>query len=429
MRFLYSAVLYFLTPLVILRLLILSIRNPDYRKRWTERFGFTSLPSSENKILWIHAVSVGEVQASKPLVHQLQKQYPQLQIMVTTMTPTGAKTVQQQFGDTVIHKYIPYDLPVSVKRFLLLVKPVMLIVMETEIWPNLYYQCNRKNIPVIIANARLSRKSFTGYHALGRFTAVTLSYVSHVLAQGQVDADRFEMLGVAKSRIIITGNLKFDIRFPGSIREQAQVIRRYLSVNRPVWISASTHEGEEKILLNAFQKVIKNHPDCLMIIAPRHPERFEMVTNLSIKHGFNTLRKSQHQPISSDTKVFILDTLGELPVFYAASDIAFVGGSLVNHGGHNMLEPASLGVPVITGPYISNFEEITDMLVASGAAWVIHDPEQLVDRINLLLIDANLRYSAGENGKKLVESNRGNVIKLLEILNHYLVNYVESDVK
>lgn len=421
MRFLYTAVLFLLLPYVIVRLLILSVRNPDYRKRLQERLGFVTVSNINSPLLWIHAVSVGEVQAAKPLINRLQTEYPQLVILITTMTPTGAQTVEQQFGNTVVHQYIPYDLPFAVNRFLSSIKPAILIVMETEIWPNLFFHCRNNNIPVIIANARLSEKSYSKYKRLAQFTRNTLSRVTCVLARGNSDAMRFIDLGVDEDKVLIMGNLKFDIKFPESLMEQAAVIRRYLSVNRLILMAASTHEGEDKILLDAFKEVLEKHQNCLLIIAPRHPERFETVAELSIKSGFKTVCKSQNQQPAEDTQVFILDTLGELPVYYAASDVAFIGGSLVPVGGHNMLEPASLGVPVITGPHNYNFEDVTRLLEECGAAWVIHDTSQLIEKINLLLSDANLRHSVGEKGRKLVESNRGNVNRLMEILKPYLI--------
>lgn len=420
MRFLYSAVLFILFPLVILRLLILSLRNPDYRKRIKERLGLVSLQNVNSPLLWIHAVSVGEVQAAKPLVNRLQTECPEYHILITTTTPTGAKTVERQFGHTVIHRYIPYDLPFAVKHFLSLIKPVILIVMETEIWPNLFFYCSERKIPVILANARLSEKSHNKYKRLPEFTRDTLLKVSYVLARGNSDAEHFADLGVDSKNIMVMGNLKFDIKFPESLREQAAVVRRYLSVNRPILIAASTHEGEERILFDVFKEVLEQHSDCFLIIAPRHPERSQTIMDLSAKYGLKTIRKSEGQSPTEDIQVFILDTLGELPVYYAASDVAFIGGSLVPVGGHNMLEPASLGIPVITGPYYFNFDEVARLLEENNAAWIIHNKNQLIKQINLLLSDANLRHSAGEKGKKLVESNRGNVDKLIDILKPYL---------
>ena len=417
---LYSAVLYLLVPFIVLRLLVLSIRNPAYRKRIKERFGFSKIQDSNSPVIWIHAVSVGEVHASKPLVEQIIKSYPQFQILITTMTPTGAEAVRNQLGNRVIHFYIPYDLPDAVDRFVSSIKPALLVVMETEIWPNLFHTCKKNNVPVVIANARMSEKSCNGYNRLSTLTRKTLSNVSFVIAQAQQDADHFVMLGLDKNRIKVSGSIKFDIEFPEIIRERSALLHRDLFLNRPVFIAASTHAGEEQIILSAFGKILYQHPDCLLIIAPRHPDRAGKIAEISAQSGFVTVRKSQNPKIDDRVMVYLLDTLGELPEYYAASDLAFVGGSLIPHGGHNMLEPACLGIPVITGPYNHNFSEISVMLQNAGAAWIVSDSDQLVNQVNILLADKVLRYSAGEKGKKLVEDNRGSIHRLMEIIGSYL---------
>jgi len=402
------------------------MRNPDYWKRWWERFGYSPVLGDVRPVLWIHAVSVGEVHATKPLINQLLKDYPQYQILITTMTPTGALSVQQNFADTVKHRYLPYDLPGSVKRFITRIQPRLFVVMETELWPNLFYYCGVRSIPVILANARMSEKSTRGYMRLSILTRKTLTDISWIAAQSQADADRLIRLGAVPDRVTVTGNLKFDIKLPYSLVEQSESLRRKLSVNRPVWIAASTHEGEENIILDAFANVLNEHRQCLLIIAPRHPERCNKVVELCEKHGYQTMRKSQAVSFNKHMQVFVLDTLGELPMFYAASDIAFIGGSLVSAGGHNMMEPASLGVPVIIGPYVHNFMEISQLLQESGAAWIVSDAEQLAGKVNELLADANLRHSAGEKGRKIVETNRGGTNLLMRNLQPYLVKNATS---
>lgn len=399
---------------------MLSLREPGYRKRLHERFGFTRETDIDGPLLWVHAVSVGEVHAARPLIDHLQKQYPQYRILVTTMTPTGADMADRQFGGAVIHRYIPYDLPAAVKRFLACLSPALLIVMETEIWPNLFFYCRRNNIPVVIANARLSEQSCAGYRHLAPLTRATLARVNVIAARDQADAQRFISLGADAKIVSIMGNLKFDISLPDNMNQQVAGIRHDLADDRPMWIAASTHEGEEQIILAAHAEILKQHPACLLIIAPRHPRRFDMVMELSIKAGFSTIRKTRQQRLTNDVQVFILDTLGELPAYYGASNLAFTGGSLVPAGGHNMLEPASLGLPVIAGPHNHNFEEIAGMLEAAGALWIVHDSGELTARVNRLLADVGLRRRAGEQGKKLVESNRGSVNVLLRILEPYL---------
>ena len=420
LRLLYSAVLYVLIPFVVFRLLFYAIRNPAYRKRIHERFGFVKKPDSSLPVIWIHAVSVGEVHAARPLVDQIIRSYPHYQLLITTMTPTGAEAVHNHFGDRVLHCFIPYDLPDAVNRFIVRIRPALLVVMETEIWPNLFYYCRLNDIPVVIANARMSEKSYAGYKRLAGLTRDTLSKVSYVIVQAQVDAERLVSLGADKNMVTVSGSIKFDIEIPEEIRKRGLLLHQDIFHNRPVWIASSTHAGEEQIILSALGSILQQHPNCLLIIAPRHPERSNIIAELSNKSGFPTVRKSQGQKVDDQVKVFLLDTLGELPEYYAASDIAFVGGSLVPHGGHNMLEPACLGVPVITGPNNHNFSEISAMLQHSGAAWLVKGVEELAHRVNLLLTDKHLRHDAGEKGRKLVQENRGSIHRLMDILHPYL---------
>ena len=424
MRRIYSFILYLIVPFVVLRLFWLGFRNPDYRRRWKERFGFPDKITSHDKLIWLHAVSVGEVQASRPLVNCLLEEYSDYKILITTMTPTGADSVKQYFGDDVRHLYLPYDLPVSIKHFISVIEPSILIVMETELWPNLFHYCHEKNIPVIVVNARMSEKSAKGYQRFSSFTRSTFENISLVVAQGKKDAERMIALGADEDKVIVTGNLKFDIHLPHSVTEQAQALRRYLSVNRPVWIAASTHEGEEKIILEAFEKVLQQQPHCLLVIVPRHPERSTSVGELCAKRNLKVLSKSDNRECDKDVKVFILDTLGELPMYYAAADVAFVGGSLTKTGGHNMLEPACLGLPVIMGPHVFNFQEISQLLLDEGAAWKVTNADELSTRVSSLLGDANLRHSVGERGRAIVLNNRGNVEKIMELISDFFRTHV-----
>ncbi len=416
MRLLYTAILYLLAPFVLLRLVWLGFKNRDYWSRWTERFGFISSTIYKRPIIWVHAVSVGEVQAATPVINRLLSEYPQYQILVTTVTPTGAAMVNQQFGDNVIHYYLPYDLPRAVNRFLAILKPVVLIVMETELWPNLFFQCNQNSIPILLVNARMSRQSFLGYKRFSIITRHVLSNVSMIAAQTEDDGNRLITLGADPSRIVVTGSLKFDVNIPHSIVEEAQSIRRYFSVNRPIWIAASTHEGEEKSILIAHRKILQTHKDCLLIIAPRHQERFANVAELSLKNGFRTICKTEAAEFSNDIEVYILDTLGELLVYYAASDVAFVGGSLQPFGGHNVLEPASVGIPIITGQYVHNFMEINRLLVDIGAELQISSTTELTEKVGSLLSDGNLRHQMGQLGKQVVARNKGSTMRVMDII-------------
>ena len=416
MYFLYSLILYLSVPPVLLRLLWLGRRDPAYLERWRERFGYCRPLSGDAPVIWIHAVSVGEVQAAQPLAAQLLRQYPGHRLLFSTVTPSGARRVQQLFNGGVEHRYFPYDLPGAVARFLSRMRPVLVIVMETEIWPNLYRRCRRRGIPVVLVNARLSEQSWRGYRRFLPLAGTTLRCLSLIAAQSRADADRFLSLGAAPEAVKVTGNLKFDVKQPHSVIEAGEVMRRFFSVNRPIWFAASTHEGEEETVLDAFARVLRKHGDCLLILAPRHPERALGVVELARRHGFQPIRHSDRGGYSAGTRVYVLDTLGELPVFYAASDVSFVGGSLVPAGGHNLLEPAALGVPVISGPHLYNFAGTADLLGDAGALYRVSTAAELASRVDCLLQDANLRHGMGEKGRQAVLANQGTLHRLLDTL-------------
>jgi 3-deoxy-D-manno-octulosonic-acid transferase len=418
-RPIYTLLLYLIAPFVFLRLAWRSIRAPEYRRRWGERLGkSTTSPLADS--IWLHAVSVGEVQAAVPLVRALIQAYPNRPLVITTTTPTGSQRVRDVFGDQVFHVYIPYDLPFAVSRFLRSISPSIAIIMETELWPNLFHGCRARGVPVVVANARLSEKSMAGYRRVARLARETLADVTIVAAQGRSDGERFRTLGAAPDALRITGSIKFDIKLAASLREEAEVLRRQLGSERPVWIAASTHEGEDEQVLEAFDRVRNAMPDCLLVLVPRHPERFARVAAMCRRHGFPTVLRSEKEFPEASTRVYLGDTLGDLPLLYAASDVAFVGGSLVPLGGHNVLEPAALGLPVITGPHTFNFDEIVGMLLDVKGAQQVKDADQLAACVELFLRDANTRHLAGENGRKLVEDNRGALERLLVIVNELL---------
>jgi 3-deoxy-D-manno-octulosonic-acid transferase len=425
-RTLYPLISYLLLPWAVARLIWSGFHNPEYYRRWRERFGIIPTRECSRPLIWIHAVSVGEVQAASPLINRLLDDFPHCQILVTTMTPTGADTVRQRFSQAVDHYYLPYDIPLAVSRFVKRLQPAMLIVLETEIWPNLFRACRRQRVPILLVNARMSERSASGYGRVAQLTRSTLADINLIAAQSRTDADRFLRLGAVPERTRVIGNLKFDISLPPSIHEQAESLRRFLGVNRPVWIAASTHEGEEQQILEAFERILMQHQDCLLLLAPRHPERFERIADLCHRVGDRVARHSRGDPVTAATRVYLVDTLGELPVFYAAADVAFVGGSLVPVGGHNMLEPASLGVPVITGPHCFNFSEVVTILQEAGAAWVVGDGRQLAERLDGLLADPDLRYRAGEYGRAAVESHCGGVEEIIGLLQPYLPACVRS---
>ena len=423
-RLIYSLVLYLSVPFVLARLLWRGRLNHDYWYRWPERFGWFKTPALKAPI-WIHAVSVGEVQAALPLVRELLARYPYRSIVVTTTTPTGSGRVRAELGDTVFHVYMPYDLPGAVERFLDRVKPQCLLVMETELWPNLFYQSRQRDIPIVVANARLSQRSLVGYQRLKKLMQATLRQIELIAAQGEADAKRFESLGFPANKINVTGSIKFDLDIPDSVIQAGKELRLSFGESssgkqRPVWIAASTHEGEDEKILRAFTVVRKKISDVLLILVPRHPERFSTVAALCERRGFTVVRRTENKNFDPDTQVFVVDTLGELLVFYAASEVAFVGGSLVSTGGHNVLEPAALGLPVVTGLHMFNFAEISKAMREAGALQQVDDVDQLAAAVIDLLTHPETRQAMGKQGKKLVAENRGSLEKLLELVKPYI---------
>ena len=405
MRRLYSALLYLIAPLVIVRLWLKGRRNPAYRRRWRERFGALPDPGP-SPVIWIHAVSVGEAQAAQPLIRRLLADYPEHRVLVSTTTPTGLDQVTRLFGDTVLHRYFPFDLPGIVNRYLDRVRPVILIVMETEIWPNLLAGCAERRIPVALVNARLSARSAGGYERVRPLVAEALSRFSRIAVQTPRDGERFAALGAPAERIVETGNLKFDIRLPASISEQSEVLRLSWGLDRPVWIAASTHEGEEKKVLAAHARVLERYPQALLVLVPRHPERFDAVADLVRRENYRFARRSSGVG-DPDIQVFLGDTMGELVVFFGAADVAFVGGSLVGVGGHNVLEPAALGVPTVFGPHMFNFAVISELFTEEGAAVQVADENALAETVMRWFGDPGERTGVGEAGRRVGDANRG----------------------
>ncbi len=417
--FIYNLLLIFIFPLVLARLLIRSIRQPEYRQRLGERMG--SFPACENdKLIWVHAVSVGEVIAAVPLIRLLQNNYAQYQILVTTSTPTGSQQLLKLFPDSVTHVYAPYDLPLAVNRFLDRAHPALALIMETEIWPNLYSQCHQRGIPLMLVNARLSARSAASYRRVLPLTQRVLACIDRVAVQNSADAERFLQLGMDRSKLEVTGSIKFDLVIPASLTEQAQALRRLLGVDRSVWIAASTHEGEDEMVLDAFQQLSRSITDALLILVPRHPDRFERVASLCNKYKLNTVRRSKSETCQPDTQVYLGDTMGELLLLYAASDVAFIGGSLVDTGGHNPLEPAALGIVAVVGPSMFNFQGITQGLLAQKGIMQVADASQLASQVELLLRSSELRQQMGENAASFVEKNKGALTRLEQIIRDIL---------
>jgi 3-deoxy-D-manno-octulosonic-acid transferase len=415
MRHFYTLLFYLLTPLIPLRLLWRSRNAPDYRRRWQERFGFIpQLPHSG--CIWIHAVSLGETRAALPLIRALRERYRHVPILVTTMTPTGSQQVRESLGSSVQHVYLPYDLPGPVHRFLARTRPRLAIIMETELWPNLFHACRHANIPLLLANARLSEHSAHRYGWIAGLIRPTLRCVNLVAAQSQADAAHFQALGVTEEQLRVTGNIKYDLTLPSGLEQQGQELRKTMFGRRPVWIAASTHKGEDEQILDAFEQLYRNMPELLLVLVPRHPERFEEVAELCRQRDLNLVMRSAQQPCQAQTQVFLGDSMGELLLLYAASDVVFVGGSLIRRGGHNILEPALLGLPVMFGPHMFNFSEACEQLLRNNAAWQVSNTQELVATVTQLLANGTLRKSAGRRGKAAVEANRGALAKLFSLV-------------
>jgi len=380
MRGFYLFLSYVLAPLVVPILIWKALRNPAYLDRWEERFGF-GRSRTERRSIWIHAVSVGEVVAASPMVRRLRERFPGVPVVISTVTPTGAQRVRDMFGDEVIHSYIPYDMPGAVKRFFDRFKPRLAIIMETEIWPNLYDECGRRAVPLVLANARVSPRSVGKYRRFVSLFTRTLSHGIVLAAQSPRDAERFRLIGANPQRTHVVGNIKFDVEIPPLVVNSGQQFRAENAGRRPVWIAASTHQGEEEIVLGAHQRLRRRFPDLLLILVPRHPQRSDAVGQMVKDLGLTCVRRSSGERCADDTAVFLGDTLGELTLFYGAADAAFVGGSLVPVGGHNLLEPAALALPIITGPNNFNAEDIADMLQDAGAVCVVQDAAGLCDEL------------------------------------------------
>ena len=425
---LYTLLLRLLLPLALIRLYWRGIRAPAYRRRVGERLACdgSAAPPAD---CWIHAVSVGEVQAALPLIRHLLRADPPLRVLVTTTTPTGAERLASLLGTQVVHRYTPFDLPEVVERFLGQVRPRLVVVIETEIWPNMLAGCERQGIPVVLANARLSERSARGYRRLGRLTAETLHRFDLIAAQTPVEGERFAALGADPARIRVTGSIKFDQTPPADAIDRAEVFRRTWGAGRPVWVAASTHEGEESQVLAAHRLIRNQVPDALLVLVPRHPERFDRVAGLIEREGFALVRRSSGSGCDNETEVFLGDSMGELAAFIAAAEAAFIGGSLVPVGGHNLLEAAAAGVPALTGPHVFNFSAITELLVSREAASIVDGPEQMAQVLARWLTDAAERARIGENGRRVVDENRGALARLLESIDSFLENAESNPVR
>ncbi|KNX76159.1 3-deoxy-D-manno-octulosonic acid transferase [Pseudomonas sp. 250J] len=420
-RTLYTLLFHLGLPLVALRLFLRGRKAPAYRARIAERFA-CKLPPMRQGGIWVHAVSVGESIAAAPMVRALLKQYPDLPITLTCMTPTGSERIRAMFeGEPrVQHCYLPYDLPWAAGRFLDHVRPRLGIIMETELWPNHIHQCARRGIPVALANARLSERSARGYARFAGLTRPMLEEMSLIAVQTETEAERFRALGARDECVQVTGSIKFDLKIDDQLLPRAVALReQWAARQRPVWIAASTHDGEDALILEAHRELLKVHSDALLILVPRHPERFAAVHELCAGQ-FSTVRRSTGDAVTAQTQVLLGDTMGELLFLYALADIAFVGGSLVATGGHNPLEPAALALPVLMGPHVFNFLEISAMLREAGALQQVDDAEGLAGAVRRLVELPQDARRMGEAGRAVMRANQGALQRLLDGLGRLL---------
>jgi len=415
-RLLYTLVMYLLVPVILWRLAWRGLSQPPYFRRWSERFGFFRARAGAPGALWVHAVSVGEVAAAAPLIACLRQRHPHWPLLITTITPTGSAQVRKLWGDDVFHVYLPYDLGAAVRRFLLRTRPALAIVMETEIWPNLFLECAAAGIPIVIANARLSERSLRGYGPVRALARMAIRCAHTVAAQSATDAARLLALGARPERVVIAGNMKYDLALPPGLPYKSASWRAGWGVSRPVWVAASTHELEEADVLAAHRRVLARFPDALLLWAPRHPERFRAVEQAAREAGWRVASRRIDGLPGRDCQCFLINTLGELLLFYATADLAFVGGSLQPIGGHNVLEAAALGVPCLVGPHTFNFAEVTEHLIASGAALRVSGGAALGEAVVQLLIDADQRIAMAEAARALVERERGAVERTLSLV-------------
>jgi 3-deoxy-D-manno-octulosonic-acid transferase len=408
-RTIYTFFLWLLLPFILLRLALRSRRQPGYMQHVGERFGFYSI-LSEKPVIWLHAVSVGETRAAASLISKLGESHPECSILLTHTTPTGREAGEQLYGDKVMRTYLPYDYPFAVKRFLRRFKPKIGILMETEIWFNLIHHAK---MPILLMNARMSEKSARGYARTGNLAQGALKKLSMVAAQTQGDAER--LLRIGAKNVSVMGNLKYDFEPPEPMLRLGLKLREQFGRERRVFLAASTREGEEALILDEW-----SNPSILLVIVPRHPQRFEEVARILEKRGLRFQRRSQDLNVPAEIEVMLGDTMGEMFAYYAASDLAFIGGSLLPYGGQNLIEACAVGKPVLIGPYTYNFADATKLAVEAGAAIQVMDTQEMVQKAGELLSDAEALQKIGGRGRKFVAAHRGATESALKIIDRIL---------
>ena len=408
-RNLYTALFSILLPVYFLRLCWKGLNNREYLYRWSERLGLSkNKPSAGRSIIWIHAVSVGEVNASMSLLRKLIEDFPGAEILVTTTTPTGSKLLIEKLGSKIKHQYLPVDIPFFINLFLKRWQPKMLILIETEIWPNLLSSCKKEGVYTALVNARLSEKSKINYLKYSALITPILDSLDLLLAQFESDKSRFKEITTRK--IGLCGNLKFDQEVPEELYEISQSIRQSWAIEekfRPTLIASSTHEGEEEIILDAFKKIYKQLPNSLLIIVPRHLERFSKVKQIIKNSGLAFATRSKKSEVTDNIQVLLGDTIGELNFLYSLADVAFVGGSLIDHGGQNLLEPSAQSLALLSGPSLRNFSDISDQLIRKKALKIVYNADEISEQFLGLIDNSVILQSKGEAALEVFTENRG----------------------
>jgi 3-deoxy-D-manno-octulosonic-acid transferase len=411
----YAILVWALLPLALIRLLWRGRHQPGYLRHWGERLGRYAM-QPERPILWLHAVSVGETRAAASLIQLLRKQHPEYQLLLTHMTPTGRETAPELIGPDVLRCYLPYDIPFAIHRFLMHFKPRVGVLLETELWPNLIHLCAEASVPVLLVNARLSEKSAAGYRRARPLTETMLSRLSLIAAQTENDAQRFITLGAP--RVVVAGNLKFDTPLAPATATVLATLRTLVGNGRPMWLAASTRPGEERLLLELLPRL--NCPGALLILVPRHPQRFDEVAALLTSLAIPFVRRSENRPVPGDVAVLLGDSMGELQACYQVVDVALIGGSLLPYGGQNLIEATAVGCPVVVGPYTYNFQDATEWAIAAGAAIRVQHAPELLDVLPALLQDAPRRQQMAAAGQRFTLQHQGAAHKILSLIEPFL---------
>ena len=417
LRAAYSLFLYTISPVIFLHLWLRGRKASAYRKRWTERLGFYP-QTLESKNLVFHCASVGEILAASPLIKQLMANYPQQKITITCNTPTGSEQIVKIFGDAVQHIYLPLDFHGSVKRFLNKLEPAAVIILETELWPNLMMQTKGRNIPLLVLNARLSEKSVKGYQLITPLSCELMRSITMLAGHNQSDVDRFKSLGLKDSQATVVGSIKFDIELSRQVKESAEQLKQSLNNYHFIWVAGSTHRGEHEQVIAAHKQLCKLKEKSLLIIAPRHPEQFDKVADILRDEKIAFGQWSDKDLV--DQSVLLANSMGEMLTFFGAAQCAFIGGSLIDRGGHNPLEAAAMGIPVITGPSYYNFNHIFPQLRAKNACTEVHDSSTLSEQLANYASSPEQAKLNGKEGLEIVQSNCGAIEKTLNILAPYI---------